>query len=77
MSNIITRSLRLEGFTLAAHLDLSAEFQEKMTNWFAAGQIAYDETVVDGIENTVDAFLDMMRGANTGKMLVRIPSADA
>lgn len=76
MANIITRGLRLQGFTLAAYLHLSPEFSEKMTRWFAEGRIAYDETVVDGIENTVDAFLDMMRGANTGKMLVRVtPSA--
>ena len=76
MANIITRGLRLQGFTLAAYLPLSPEFSEKMTRWFAEGRIAYDETIVDGIENTVDAFLDMMRGANTGKMLVRVtPSA--
>ena len=29
-------------------------------------------TIVDGIDNAVDAFLGMMRGENTGKMLVRI-----
>ncbi|QIK64712.1 NADP-dependent oxidoreductase [Leucobacter viscericola] len=71
MANIITRALSIRGFTLSAHLDLSAEFNARMTEWFAAGKIAYDETVVDGIEHTVDAFIDMMRGANTGKMLVR------
>lgn len=76
MANIITRGLRLQGFTLANYLHLSPEFSEKMARWFAEGRIAYDETIVDGIENTVDAFLDMMRGANTGKMLVRVaPSA--
>lgn len=74
MANIITRALSIRGFTLAAHLDLSPEFGARMTEWFAAGEIAYDETIVDGIEHTVDAFLDMMRGANTGKMLVRIGS---
>jgi NADPH-dependent curcumin reductase CurA len=72
MANIITRGLTLKGFTLSSYLHLAPEFQEQMTTWFAAGKIAYDETVVDGIENTVDAFLDMMRGANTGKMLVRV-----
>lgn len=72
MANIITRGLKLEGFTLANYLDLAPEFREKMAPWFAEGKITYDETVVDGIENTVDAFLDMMRGGNTGKMLVRI-----
>ncbi|GLJ79829.1 NADP-dependent oxidoreductase [Microbacterium imperiale] len=72
MARMITRSLTATGFTLAAYLHLSPEFTERMTAWFAEGEIAYDETVVDGIENTVDAFLAMMRGANTGKMLVRV-----
>jgi NADPH-dependent curcumin reductase CurA len=30
------------------------------------------ETVVDGIENTVDAFLGLFAGDNIGKMLVRL-----
>ncbi|MFP7364490.1 NADP-dependent oxidoreductase [Corynebacterium callunae] len=72
MSNIITRALNLRGFTLAAYLHLAPEFQEKMSAWFADGQISYDETIVHGIENTVDAFINMMQGANTGKMLVQI-----
>ena len=72
MANIITRGLKLEGFTLANYLDLAGEFREKMSTWFAEGTINYDETIVEGIEHTVDAFVDMMRGANTGKMLVRI-----
>ncbi|MDP5227035.1 MULTISPECIES: NADP-dependent oxidoreductase [Arthrobacter] len=72
MANLITRGLRLQGFTLGSYLHLGQEFSERMNGWFADGKIAFDETVVDGIENTVDAFLDMMRGANTGKMLVRV-----
>ena len=31
-----------------------------------------DGVVVEGIDNSVEAFLDLMKGANTGKMLVRI-----
>lgn len=71
MVNMITRGLKLRGFTLGSHLNLAAEFNEHMTGWFTDGKIAYDETIVDGIENAVDALLDMMRGANTGKMVVR------
>lgn len=72
LSNLVTRSLRLEGFTVGQHQDLQAEFAEKMTAWLHDGSVVFDETVVDGIGNAVDAFLDMMNGANTGKMLVRI-----
>lgn len=72
MANMITRGLRLQGFTIGSYLHLAGAFQERAAEWFAAGELAYDETIVDGIEHTVDAFIDMMGGANTGKMLVRI-----
>ena len=76
LANIITRGLTVKGFTLASYLGLAPEFREHMIPWFSAGEIAYDETVVDGIDNAVDAFLDMMRGANTGKMVVRTTPAN-
>ncbi|MEL7977321.1 NADP-dependent oxidoreductase [Isoptericola sp. F-RaC21] len=71
MANLITRGLMLQGFTLGGYLQHAPKFRELMTGWFAEGKIAYDETVVDGIENAPQAFIDMMRGANTGKMVVR------
>jgi NADPH-dependent curcumin reductase CurA len=40
-----------------------------------SGEIVYDETVVDGIENALEAFHGLMRGENTGKMVVRITHA--
>lgn len=72
LANVITRGLTLRGFTLGGYAHLAGEFRERALPWFAAGQLAYDETVVDGIENVVDAFVAMMRGANVGKMLVRV-----
>lgn len=71
MANVITRGLSLRGFTIGGYLHRAEEFNRLVAGWFAQGVIAYDETVVDGIENAVDAFLSMMRGGNVGKMLVR------
>ncbi|RVW05737.1 NADP-dependent oxidoreductase [Rhodococcus xishaensis] len=72
MGNIIVRSLTLQGFTLGNYTHLFPEFVAKMGPWLASGEVVHDETIVDGIENSVDAFLQLMRGANVGKMLVRV-----
>ncbi|WP_432561410.1 NADP-dependent oxidoreductase [Kineococcus sp. SYSU DK003] len=70
--HLVSKKLTLRGFIVGDHAHLAGEFRERMTGWFAEGRIAYDETVVDGIDHAVEAFLSMMRGGNTGKMLVRI-----
>jgi len=72
MTNVITRGLTMKGFTLGSYLGFAGEFREHMIPWFSNGDITYDETIVDGIDHAVDAFLDLMRGANTGKMVVRV-----
>lgn len=72
MANLVMRSLTLRGFIVSEHQDLQPEFAERMTRWLSDGSVVFDETVVEGIDQAVGAFLDMMGGANTGKMLVRV-----
>lgn len=72
LANLTTRSLRLEGFTIGNHLHRFPEFSAEMAGWLGSGEVVFDETVRDGIEHAVEAFLDLMRGANTGKMVVRV-----
>ncbi len=71
---LVTKQLRLQGFLVGDHGDLAPEYQTKAAQWLSAGTLHAEETVVEGIDNAVDAFLAMMRGANTGKMLVRLPA---
>jgi NADPH-dependent curcumin reductase CurA len=43
-----------------------------MGGWVRDGKITFEETVHEGIDNAVDAFLAMLRGKNLGKMIVRL-----
>jgi NADPH-dependent curcumin reductase CurA len=68
----IGKQLTLRGFLVGGQRQHSGEFFENMSAWLADGSVRYDETVVDGLENAPRAFMDLLDGANTGKMLVRL-----
>lgn len=68
----VGKRLNLRGFIVGDHNHLAEEYARRAAGWLAEGKLHTEETVVDGIDNSVQAFLDMMRGANTGKMLVRL-----
>jgi NADPH-dependent curcumin reductase CurA len=72
MGLAVTRRLRLQGFIVTDHADLAPEYIGLATEWLTQGRLRYRETVVDGLERAVDAFLDLHRGKNLGKMLVRV-----
>lgn len=68
----IVRRLKLQGFIVYDNDDLAGEFQARAAEWLANGRLTYQETYVDGLDHAVDALLDVFRGANLGKMLVRL-----
>ena len=69
---IVGKRLTLRGFLQFDHLDLASEYAELSAGWLADGSLPFERTVVDGFDHTVDAFIGLLRGANTGKMLVRV-----
>ncbi len=72
LSRLIQTRGRIEGFLVGDHDDLAGEYAAKAAGWLADGTLSLRETSVDGIENAVDAFLGVLRGENTGKMVVRL-----
>ncbi|MFJ6940847.1 NADP-dependent oxidoreductase [Streptomyces sp. NPDC101132] len=67
---VIGKRLRLQGVLVGDHYGIQQQFVTDVAGWIRSGELTYDETVVEGIENSVDAFLGMLRGENTGKMIV-------
>ena len=69
---VVGKRLTLRGFLVGDHADLRPEFTETVTGWLRSGDLVVRETVREGIEEAVPAFLDLLRGGNTGKMVVRL-----
>ncbi|WP_329133943.1 NADP-dependent oxidoreductase [Streptomyces sp. NBC_00670] len=72
LSRLIQTRGRIEGFLVGDHYDLQPQFVQEIGPWVRDGRLKYRETTVEGIENTLDAFLGVLQGANTGKMIVKL-----
>ena len=69
---MVTKRLTMKGIMVFDWLDRQAAFEKEVGGYFKAGQVKHKETVVDGIEKAVDAFLGLFAGKNVGKMVVRL-----
>ncbi|MFD7708192.1 NADP-dependent oxidoreductase [Streptomyces sp. NPDC059785] len=72
LARLIQTRGRIQGFLVGDHYDLQKQFVEEVGPWVRSGELKYRETVVEGIENNLEAFLGVLRGDNTGKMIVKL-----
>jgi NADPH-dependent curcumin reductase CurA len=70
--NMITKRLTMKGFIVSDWLDRQAEFEKEVGGHFRTGKLKNKETVVQGIDQAVDAFLGLFQGQNVGKMVVEL-----
>jgi NADPH:quinone reductase len=71
-SQLLINSALMKGFIVS---DYAAHFEEgavQLAKWLKEGKLSYSENIVEGFENTVDAFLGLFSGENTGKQLVKV-----
>ncbi len=69
---VIAARIRLQGFLVFDYQSRMEEFYRDMAGWLKSGAVKSRETVVEGLEQTPEAFLGLFRGANVGKMLVKL-----
>jgi NADPH-dependent curcumin reductase CurA len=68
---IVGKKIRINGFIVFDHNDMRAQFLADMESWVSEGKIKTKETIVEGLDNAVDAFLALFTGDNFGKMIVK------
>jgi hypothetical protein len=69
---LVQNRLTLQGFLVGDHYDRYGDFLAEASVWLREGRLDFTETVMAGLDHAVEAFLAMLDGANTGKMVVRL-----
>lgn len=73
MGTLLVKRIKMQGFIIfddyAHRYD---EFAADMTTWLKEGKVKYKEHVVEGLENTVEAFAGLLEGKNFGKLVIKV-----
>ena len=72
LAYVLVKQLKVEGFIVFRWQNRYQEGIVQMAKWLGEGKLKHREEIVDGFENTVKAFIGMLKGDNTGKMLVKV-----
>lgn len=72
LSTILTKRAKFQGYIISDHWDRFPDFVGAMTPLVEAGAIKTREDVVEGLENTVPAFIGLLEGRNFGKLVVHV-----
>lgn len=70
--HLIVKRATVQGFLVMDYAPRFRAAMEQMATWYGEGKLKMEERIVSGIENAPTAFMEMLRGANTGKQLVQV-----
>jgi NADPH-dependent curcumin reductase CurA len=69
---LLVNSALMKGFIITQYKDRFSEGVTQLAQWFMTGQLKHAETIVEGFENTPQAFIGLFSGENLGKQIVKV-----
>ena len=72
LAHVLVKRLTIRGFLIFDHDNDIEDFERDMKKWYLDNKIIARETIIEGLENSPQAFIDLLNGKNIGKMLVKI-----
>lgn len=76
-THLIKTSALMKGFTVGDYTSRFPEGVKALAEWLQEGKLTYEETITEGFDHTIDAFLDLFKGANLGKSVVKVAELEA
>jgi NADPH-dependent curcumin reductase CurA len=65
----------MQGFIITDYASRFSEGVMQLARWVAEGKLKSAETIVEGFENTPQAFIGLFTGENLGKQVVKVADA--
>jgi len=72
LMRILRQRLTFRGFIVGDFADQQAAFERDTLRWIGEGRLKYREDIVDGLHACPQALVGLLRGANFGKLVVRL-----
>ena len=69
---LLVNSALMQGFIVTQFAPRFAEGIRQLAQWLIERKLKYPETIVEGFENTPQAFIGLFRGENLGKQIVKV-----
>jgi NADPH-dependent curcumin reductase CurA len=69
---VVYKFLSIKGFLIADWAERFPEGIAQLAIWLKGGKLKYSETIVKGFNKLPEAFIGILQGKNTGKMIVKI-----
>lgn len=69
---LLVNSALMKGFIITEYAARFAEGVTQLAQWLAVGKLKYAESIVEGFENTPQAFIGLFTGDNLGKQIVKV-----
>lgn len=69
---VLAQRASIHGFLVLDHVDRYREAIEYLAGLIAEGKLTYHETILNGLENVVEAHNMLYTGGNTGKLLLKV-----
>jgi NADPH-dependent curcumin reductase CurA len=72
MGQLILRQARVEGFLVPQFAARFDEALRQLSAWLREKRLHYREEIVEGLQHAPDAFLGLLQGRHSGKLLIKV-----